>query len=85
MSEVVVLYLFEGDLSRGFEGKYLGCGSQRKSFSKGVDRVAFIWYNIIVHEKNRIIHIATLVDGVRSIFCDMVEYLLYARDAFLFY
>ena len=58
---------------------------QRKSFSKGVDRVAFIWYNITVHEKNRIIHIATLVDGVRSIFCDMVEYLLYARDAFLFY
>ena len=58
---------------------------QRKSFSKGVDRIASVWYNMVVHEKNRIIHIATLVDGARSIFCDMVEYLLYARDAFLFY
>ena len=58
---------------------------QRKSFSKGVDRIASVWYNTVVHEKNRIIHIDTLVDGARSIFCDMVEYLLYARDTFLFY
>ena len=49
------------------------------------DEYELLWYNNHVHEKNRIIHMGHPCHQGRTIFCDMVEYLLYARDAFLFY